>query len=104
MNVIEARSATKRLVEISGSLAGLDTSPQCTESFVDVVSQVFEERHYEGMLEQGRRPEAVGNLLKWVAATLMVAQEKGVAEISENHVNDGRDRVCPVYPFGRRRS
>jgi hypothetical protein len=93
--MIEATVITKALVLSSAGLAGLDVSSQSPERFVAVVRQAFDKPD----VRDKRRPEAVANLLRWIAATLEVAQQQRISSISESTVDDGQKRVCPVYPF-----
>ena len=73
MELVEATSLTKALLLNAASMAGLEVSPYSPERFVDQVKRAFDNKAVHGR----RRPEAVANLLKWMAATLEVAQQKG---------------------------
>ncbi|HMG75314.1 MAG TPA: hypothetical protein VK582_17585 [Pyrinomonadaceae bacterium] len=46
-----------------------------------------------------RRPEAVASLLKVLAAMLEAAQESDATSLRNQHVKDGSEKVCPIYPF-----
>lgn len=53
-------------------------------------------------VKKERRPEAVANLLKLIAATLESAQRRGDKQLHEQNVRDGNDEICPIYPFGKK--
>jgi hypothetical protein len=95
MELIEAGSLTKAILLSTASLAGLEVSPQSPERFVVRVREAFERPGVQG----SRRPEAVANLLRWMAATLEIAQQQGKHEISESTADAGREKVCPIFPF-----
>jgi len=91
----EATSIARALVLSSASLAGLEVAAQAPERFAVAVRKAFDISGVTGK----RRPEAVGNLLRWIAATLEVAQEQGESVVSESTVDKGHERICPVWPF-----
>ena len=93
MNPSEAKSAVKALYLQAAALAGLEVRAQSPERFVELVEDGMER------VEESRRPEAVANLLKIVAATLLNAQLNGDTVLGENSVDAGKKDVCPVYPF-----
>lgn len=96
METAEAKSAIKALLLQSAALAGLDVGPMCPDELISKVQGGFRG------LKEGRRPEAVGNLLRLVAATLDSAQARGDKQLHEQNVRDGSDKVCPVFPFRQR--
>ena len=75
-------------------MAGLDVSAFSPERFADLVTE-----GYARVTKEHRRPEAVANALRLMAETLMIAQEKNLASLSEENVMQAKDRTCPVYPF-----
>jgi len=93
MEQIEARSAVKSIYLQAASLAGLDVNPQSPEQLVALVNNGFNRVVAE------RRPEAVANLLKIVAMTLQLAQEKGESHLHEGSVPAASEKICPVYPY-----
>lgn len=95
MELVEATSLTKALLLNAASLAGLEVSPRSPERFADQVKKAFDNKAVHGE----RRPEAVANLLKWIAATLEAAQKEGHSEIKESTADAGREKICPVFPF-----
>lgn len=95
MELVEATSLTKAILLSAASMAGLEVSPYSPERFVDQVKRAFDNKTVHGK----RRPEAVANLLRWMAATLEVAQQKGESQISEKTADEGREKICPVFPF-----
>jgi hypothetical protein len=95
MELIEAQNTSKSLLLASASLAGLAVSPESPERFAEMVGTAVGEKR----IASARRPEAVANLLRWIAATLEVAQERKASTISESIAEAGREKVCPVYPF-----
>jgi hypothetical protein len=94
MEQIEARSAVKSIYLLAASLAGLEVSSQSPEQLVALVDRGF------NSVKANRRPEAVANLLRVVAMTLQLAQERGEPILHEGSVPQASDKVCPVYPFG----
>jgi hypothetical protein len=93
MNINEAKSAGKALFLQSAALAGYEVSSFSPERFADLLDQGFSK------VEKSRRPEAVANLLRVIAATLEVAQERGDTQLQETTVSAAKEKVCPVYPF-----
>ena len=95
MEIAEAKSASKALLLTAASLAGLDVTAECPERFASLVAEAFDK---PGVRDK-RRPEAVANLLKWIAATLEVAQENQTLKMSESTADAGKEKICPVFPF-----
>ena len=93
METPEAKSAIKALLLQSAALAGLEVGPMCPEELISTVQSGFP------LVEKERRPEAVANLLRLVAATLESAQARGEKQLHEENVREGSEKVCPVYPF-----
>ena len=93
MEQVEARSAVKSIYLLAASLAGLEVSPQSPEQLVALVNENF------NRVESERRPEAVSNLLKLVAMTLQLAQEKGETTLHEGSIPAASEKICPVFPF-----
>ncbi len=89
----EAKTAVKALYLQSAALAGFEVGPNSPEEFVALVEEGFEK------VASDRKPEAVANVLKIIAATLELAQETRTNMLGEENVMAGRDKVCPVYPF-----
>ncbi len=94
MELAEAKSGIKALYLQAASLAGLEVGPQSPERLAELVKKGF------GKVESARRPESVANVLRVIAATLDFAQESGTKMLHEGDVDGGKERVCPVYPFG----
>jgi hypothetical protein len=95
MELKEAKSAIKAIYLQAASMAGFEVGPDSPEGLADLVQSGFV------MIKPERRPEAVANLLRVVAATLEFAQESKSTMLHEKDVEGGRERVCPVYPFGQ---
>ena len=95
MDTPEAKSAIKALLLQSAALAGLGVGPMCPEELVNKVQRGIKK------VKKERRPEAVANLLKVIAATLQSAQDRGDLQLHEANVREANDKVCPVYPFGK---
>ena len=93
MEIPEAKSAVKALYLQAAALAGLEVGPASPERLVEVVEAGFKK------VEEPRRPEAVANLLRLVAATIQSAQERGDKMLHEGNVDAGKDKICPVFPF-----
>lgn len=98
MEKSEAKSATKALYLQAAALAGLEVSDRSPEMLLEVVVPGFSK------IAAKRRPEAVANLLRLLAATLETAQAKRASMLHEEHVKGGQDKVCPVYPFSKTRA
>jgi hypothetical protein len=94
MEIKEAKSAIKAVYLQAASMAGFEVGPQSPEGLAAMVDDGF------GKVIPTRRPEAVANLLRVIAATLDYAQESGSTMLHETDIEGGRQRVCPVYPFG----
>jgi hypothetical protein len=97
MELAEAKSAVKAVYLQAASLAGLEVSPDSPERLAQLVADAFTK------VKAKRRPEAVANALRVIAATLDVAQKSGTKTLHESDVEAGKQRVCPVYPFGNRK-
>jgi len=95
MDKVEAKSAVKALYLQAATLAGFEVTPQSPERLTELVDQGFEK------IEGNQRPKAIANLLKLIAATLEIAQENGDTVLSESTVDVGKQKICPVYPFGK---
>ena len=93
MDKSEAKSAVKALYLQAAALAGLEVGPQSPEDLAGIAESGFTKVH------ANRRPEAVANLLRLLAATIQSAQERGDKMLHEDNVRAGHDAVCPVYPF-----
>ena len=92
----EAKSAVKALYLQAAALAGLEVGPHSPEHLIGIVERGFT------MVTANRRPEAVANLLRLLAATIESAQNRGDKMLHEDNVKAGEDEVCPVYPFNRK--
>jgi hypothetical protein len=92
-NIHEAKSGVKALFLQAASLSGLEVSEQSPERLVQMVNDGF------ARIKPERQPEAVANLLKVMAETLMVAQKKGITTINESTVDAGKKKVCPIFPY-----
>ena len=93
ITVNEAKSLAKSIYLQSASMSGFDVSEQSPTSLSNLVEQSYSE------VIESRRPEAVANLLRVIAATLEEAQKSGESRLGENSISKGRGKVCPVYPF-----
>jgi hypothetical protein len=102
MDIREARSGAKALYLQAASLSGLEVSPTSPEALAGIVAQGFDRVAVDESNpspEAHRRPEAVANLLRLIAASLQDAQDKRAPVLQEAQVEAGRESVCPVYPF-----
>lgn len=95
-DVAQARSGAKSVYLAAAALAKLDVSPESPEEIAALVDQGFHQ------VEPNRRPDAVASLLRVIAAALESAQANGLGVLHESDVKFGRQKVCPVYPFGGR--
>jgi hypothetical protein len=94
MNREEAASAAKALYLQAASLAGKEVAPDSPERLADIVRRGFEKVDNE----PPRRPEAVGNLLRLLAAVIESPLEAD-GRYHETNVDAGEKKTCPVYPF-----
>src|SRR5258706_13780177 len=95
LDIIEAKTAAKAIFLQAAILSGFEVSNESPEKVSDLVAEGFEKVMYE----QHRRPEAVANILRVIAATLELAQLHRDTKLFETSVQRGRTKVCPVYPF-----
>jgi hypothetical protein len=93
MEIPEAKSIVKALYLQAAGLAGLEVGPDSPERLVEVVEPGLSK------VEAARRPEAVANLLRLLAATIQSAQDRKDNMLHETNVDAGKSTVCPVYPF-----
>jgi hypothetical protein len=93
MNIHEAKSGVKAIYLQAASLAGLEVGPYSPERFVGLLDNAYSK------VEESRRPEAVANLLRVLAAILEEAQKLHETQLHESSVDSGMKQVCPVYPF-----
>jgi hypothetical protein len=93
MEIKEAKSGAKALYLQAASLSGLEVEPNSPEALADIVAQGF------NSVQAPRRPEAVANLLRLIAASLDDAQTRNAPVLQEAQVRAGQSSVCPVYPF-----
>lgn len=93
MEIQEAKSGAKALYLQAASLSGLEVAPNSPEALAKIVSQGF------NAVQTPRRPEAVANLLRLIAASLDDAQTHKAPVLQEAQVKAGQSKVCPVYPF-----
>ena len=94
MEIREAKSAVKALYLLSAALAGLEVAPESPERLGVIVEEGFSK------VDALRRPEAVANVLRLLAATIQSAQGSTDTVLHESNVDSGQSSVCPVYPFG----
>lgn len=94
MELAEAKSGVKAVYLQAASLAGFEVGPDSPERLVALVAKGFKK------VTRARRPEAVANTLRVIAATLEHAQKSHAKRLRETDVDEGRKSVCPVYPFG----
>lgn len=94
MEISEAKSIVKSIYLQSAGLAGFEVGPFSPERFVELVDQGFRN------VEPNRKGLATANILRVVAMTLELAETNGVTTLGEEDVDAGREKVCPVYPFG----
>ena len=97
MNQREAKSSIKALYIQAAAIAGLGVSYRSPEHLIELISPGLSQ------VDPPRRPEAVANLLRLIAASLESAQKRGDTILLEDDAQNGHDKVCPIYPFGRRR-
>ena len=95
MEKSEAKTAVKALYLQSAALAGFEVGPNSPEKLVTIVEQGFVK------VKSNRKAEAVANVLRLVAMTLELAEKNGDTELHENSVDAAKNKVCPVYPFGK---
>ena len=94
MELIEAKSGAKALYLQAAAMAGFEVSPDSPDRLAEIVDEGFP------LVDPGRRPEAIANLLRVIAATLEHGHNTGTTMLRETNVKGGQNKVCPVYPFG----
>ena len=88
-----ATSGVKALYLQAASLSGLQVTPESPERLAQLTETGF------SRVNSKRRPEAVANLLRVIASTLMSAQQDGEMVLQQHNVDAGLKDTCPVYPF-----
>jgi hypothetical protein len=96
MNQREAKSSIKALYIHAAAIAGLEVSFRSPEFLIELITPRLSE------VESSRRPEATANLLRLIAACLESAQKREDKTLHEEDARNGHDKVCPIYPFGKR--
>jgi hypothetical protein len=90
----EAASSAKALYLQAAALAGKEVAPDSPERVAVIVGDAFDKMQGD----ESRRREAVGNLLKLLAA--VIVSPMGPDDMyHEDNVDKGQDKVCPIYPF-----
>jgi len=92
MTIEEAASGAKALYLQAACLAGKEVAPDSPDELANVV------RHNFKRVEEPQRREAVGNLLRLLAAVIESPMEPD-DRYHESNVIAGREKTCPVYPF-----
>jgi hypothetical protein len=90
----EAASSAKALYLQAAALAGKEVAPESPERLANIVGDAFEKMHGD----ESRRREAVGNLLKLLAAVIESPMPQD-DKYHEDNVIEGQQKTCPVYPF-----
>jgi hypothetical protein len=93
----EAASSAKALYLQAAALAGKEVASESPERLAVIVGEAFEKMHGD----ESRRREAVGNLLKLLAAVIVSPMEPDDM-YHEKNVDEGQDKTCPVYPFDKK--
>lgn len=92
LNINEAKTAAKALYLQAASMSGYEVSDQSPSRISELVQEGFSK------VADNRRPEAVANILRVIAATLEEAQKNNDIMLHETSVDRGKEKVCPVYP------
>ena len=96
MEKSEAKTSVKAIYLQSAAMAGFEVGPNSPERLVKLVDQGFLK------VEPGHKAKAVANLLRLIAMTLELAEKNHEKQLQESSVDAGREKVCPVYPFGQK--
>ena len=96
MEKSEVKTSVKAIYLQAAALAGFEVGPNSPERLVELVEQGFKK------VKPNRKGEAVANVLRLIAMTLEVAEKNGDTQLHESSVDAGKDKVCPVYPFGQK--
>jgi hypothetical protein len=88
----EASSAAKALYLQAASLAGKEVAPDSPDRLAGIVREGF------AKVDEPRKREAVGNLLRLLAAVIESPMSSDNM-YHESNVEEGRKKTCPVYPF-----
>jgi hypothetical protein len=95
MEKSEVKTSVKAIYLQAAALAGFEVGPNSPERLVELIEQGFDK------VAPNRRAEAVANVLRLVAVTLEVAEQSGDTQLHESSVDAGKEKICPVYPFGK---
>jgi hypothetical protein len=90
----EAASSAKAIYLQAAALAGKEVAKESPERLAVIVQNGFEKMHGD----ESRRREAVGNLLKLLAAVIVSPMQRD-GKYHETNVDKGQEKVCPLYPF-----
>ena len=94
MEITEARTAVKALYLQSAALAGLEVSEASPEALSVLVGIGFDR------VDAKRHPSAIASVLRVIAVALEMAEARGDNKLHETSIDEARDKVCPIYPFG----
>jgi hypothetical protein len=97
MEKAEAKSAVKAVYLLAASLAGLEVTTESPEPLEALVEEGY------AKVSAKRRPEAVANLLRLIAMAVELAQKRGDTSLHEFSIPKAKEKVCPVYPFSKKR-
>lgn len=96
MEKSEVKTSVKAIYLQAAALAGFEVGPDSPERLVKLVELGFVR------VKRNRKAEAVANVLRLIAMTLELAEKKKVTLLHEENVEDAKEKVCPVYPFGKK--
>lgn len=88
-----AASILKSIYHLSALGAGLEVSPTSPEGIDRLLNDLFSRVNPEN------RVLAMSGALKVIAGALDSAHGNGYNYLGEGSVEEGKQKVCPVYPF-----
>ena len=92
----EVKSLVKSIYLQSAALGGFEVNPQSPELLVVLI-----EEGYEGVNPE-RRAEAAANIIDVISMTLRIGGKNHQDVLEEKTVDAAKEKVCPVYPFGKK--
>ena len=91
----EVKSLVKSIYLQAAALGGFEVNPGSPEILVGLVEEGYEK------VSSDKRAEAAANIIDLISESLRVASERHKEVLDEESVDAAREKICPVYPFGR---
>tara|TARA_R110000851_G_scaffold331929_1_gene506955 strand:+ start:2442 stop:2729 length:288 start_codon:yes stop_codon:yes gene_type:complete len=95
MEINEAKNIVKSIYLQAAALGGFEVNPESPEVLVELVQEGFERVNPE------RRAEAAANIIDVISMALRITEQNNKTIMDEQSIDDAKEKICPVYPFGR---